>query len=126
MFRTGDREIINTIMRTFSNTRFLNHPNIVAEKELFINEQTETSFLVMEFCSFPSLESYMKRKKILTEQEIKLIAHHLLVTLQYIHSKGICHRDIKPDNILINVEALQNGQTPTIKLIDFGVSKRFL
>lgn len=38
VFRTGDSEIINTIKRTFSNTRFLNHPNIVAEKELFINE----------------------------------------------------------------------------------------
>jgi hypothetical protein len=40
------------------------------EKELFINEQTETSFLVMEFCSFLSLESFLKEKGKLEEKDI--------------------------------------------------------
>ena len=36
------------------------------------------------------------------------------------HSKGVCHRDIKPDNIMINEE------TKKIKLIDFGIAKKMI
>jgi calcium/calmodulin-dependent protein kinase (CaM kinase) II/calcium-dependent protein kinase len=50
VFRSGDPEIVNTIKRTYNNTRFLNHSCLIRELELFINEKTETSFLVMEFC----------------------------------------------------------------------------
>lgn len=38
------------------------------------------------------------------------------------HEKGICHRDIKPDNILVNI----NLEDCPLKLIDFGVSRRYL
>ena len=45
----------------------------------------------------------------------------------YIHQKGICHRDIKPDNILIDDSENHNVVSNSkIKLVDFGVSKRFL
>ena len=42
----------------------------------------------------------------------------MLETLEYIHSKNICHRDIKPGNILFNRE------TQKLKIIDFGISKK--
>lgn len=44
----------------------------------------------------------------------------LLQTLEYIHLKKVCHRDIKPDNILFEKE------TKSIKIIDFGISKKFI
>jgi len=55
IFRSGDPEIISMIKKTYINTRFLTHPTVGAAIELFINEKTEISYLVMEYCSFPSL-----------------------------------------------------------------------
>lgn len=65
----------------------------------------------------------MKQRKRLTESYVRSFAIDLLRAVQFIHEKGVAHRDIKPDNILI-----KNGdtETPTVKLVDFGVSKRFL
>ena len=45
------------------------------------------------------------------------------------HSKGICHRDLKPDNILVDLGADKTptfGDIPTLKIVDFGVSRRFM
>lgn len=60
--RSGDVEIQNNVKRTFNNTRCLRHINICQDIELFINEKMETSYLVMEYCPFPSLESIIKER----------------------------------------------------------------
>lgn len=67
----------------------------------------------MDYEDYPSLNEY----KQMEEDEIKLIAQQLLDTVAYIHSCNICHRDIKPDNILYDRD------NKTIKLVDFGISK---
>lgn len=67
IFRSGDPEIINTIKKTYNNSRFLNHPLIAATIELFINEKTENAYLVMEYCPFPSLEDVIKKSVRISE-----------------------------------------------------------
>lgn len=47
------------------------------------------------------------------------ILKQLLEIIEYLHDNGVCHRDLKPDNILIN------SKTKMIKLTDFNISKRF-
>lgn len=71
----------------------------------------------MEYISCGDLLNFVRKRSKLSETITKFIFKQIIEALQYIHSKGIVHRDIKLDNILID---LQNN----IKICDFGVSKK--
>jgi MAP/microtubule affinity-regulating kinase len=71
----------------------------------------------MEYISCGDLLSFVKKRSKLSEPMAKFIFKQIIEALDYIHSKGIVHRDIKLDNILID---LQNN----IKICDFGVSRQ--
>jgi thousand and one amino acid protein kinase len=59
----------------------------------------------MEYCAGGSLTDIMsKTKKPLTEDQISLVCESVLKGLSYLHESGKIHRDIKPDNILINAQ----------------------
>jgi calcium-dependent protein kinase len=89
---------------TFLNTTSLNHPYVIKHYKLYIDQNEETAFLLMDYCSFPSLEKILKEKSILSEPQAQGIFKSLFQAVNYLHSKGICHRDLKPDNILIDKE----------------------
>ncbi|CAD8174810.1 unnamed protein product [Paramecium octaurelia] len=122
--RSGDQEIQNNVKRTFNNTRCLRHPNIAQDIELFINEKMETSYIIMEYCAFDSLESIIKKRK-LNATELKIVIKQLLLAIQHAHQKGICHRDLKPDNVLVDLSDDMDSSEVRVKVVDFGVSRRF-
>ncbi|CAD8113440.1 unnamed protein product [Paramecium sonneborni] len=115
---SGDPELVKTFTEAYKNARILDHQYIIKVYECFIDEQSETLFLVMEYSNLRSLEELMRHSK-LTEEQIKILIRHILFALQHIHERGVAHRDLKPDNILIDQNSL------AIKIIDFGVSRRF-
>jgi serine/threonine protein kinase len=103
----------------------LHHHLIVQVKELFINEKSGKSHLVMEYVPLPSLESLLPHfvgdEKLTSE-----LLRYLLTAVYHIHKHGICHRDLKPENILVSLEEI--GGRKTIKravIIDLGVSKKY-
>jgi serine/threonine protein kinase len=57
-----------------------------------------------------------------TVDEAMLYFTMILISLHYLHSKGITHRDLKPANILID-EKNENNETKILKIGDFGISK---
>ncbi len=76
--------------------------------------------LVLEYVPetvYRASRHYAKLKQPMPMLQIKLYMYQLLRSLMYIHSIGICHRDIKPQNLLLN------PATGVLKLCDFGSAK---
>ena len=90
----------------------LNHPNICAIYD--INEFEEQCFIVMEFIEGKTLRESIGQ---LSEKRIIETILQIATGLSVAHEKGIIHRDIKPDNIILNDE-------DHIKIMDFGLAKR--
>ena len=79
-------------------------------------ETTQHFCIVMEYICAGDLLNFIKKRTKLPEQTAKFIFKQIIIAIKYIHSKNIIHRDIKLDNILIDLDN-------KIKICDFGVSK---
>jgi len=90
----------------------IDHPNVVSVGNVHLD--TSPPFLEMEFVSGVSLESELADGPIDTSVALKR-ARALADALRYLHRKGIFHRDIKPDNILIRDDGV-------LKIVDFGLA----
>lgn len=96
-------------------TMSLNHPNIV---KLHQFESTpKYKFLVMEYIEGESLGEVVFKKGRLPLEEVLGYLSGVCSALDFAHSHGVIHRDIKPDNLLIDL----NG---TVKLTDFGIAQK--
>lgn len=71
----------------------------------------------MELCTGGQLFHFLAKRKRLCEREAKFYICEIIVALEYLHSKNIIFRDLKPENVLIDI----NGH---IKLSDFGLAKK--
>ena len=89
-------------------------PWIVDLKASF--QEDDYLYLVMEYCPGGDLMNLLIKRDILTEKEAKFYLAELILSIESIHKMDCIHRDIKPDNILID----KNGH---IKLSDFGLAK---
>lgn len=95
--------------------RQFKHPNIVTVLDFF--EANNTAYLVMNYIQGRSLQAELDGGRVFDEAKLRSIVYPLLDALQLIHSEGLFHRDISPDNILL----LEEDDTPI--LIDFGSAR---
>ena len=101
--------------REASNLAKLKHRGIVKVIETF--EANGTSYYAMEYCGGGSLDSRIKSRGSLPEEEALRYFAQIAEALQYMHSRRMLHLDLKPGNVM-----LRNGEAV---LIDFGLSKQF-
>jgi serine/threonine-protein kinase len=93
----------------------LEHPNIV--KVIGQGQSSGQPYLVMEYLPWPTLQHYCEPGHRLEPSQVEPLLVQLLQALAHAHSRGVVHRDIKPDNILYHPE------TGKAKIIDFGVAR---
>jgi calcium-dependent protein kinase len=99
--------------------QLVDHPNIIKSHDVY--EDPKSLHIVMEFSSGGELYSRLSRKKFFKEPEAADIMYKMFHSISHMHTLGVCHRDLKPENCLYD----SARDDADIKLIDFGLSKRF-
>lgn len=92
----------------------LSHPNIVKVYDVSYGDRLQ--YIVMEYVEGITLKEYIQQQGRLSHREAVFFVMQILRALQHAHDKGIVHRDIKPQNVML----LENG---AIKVTDFGIAR---
>jgi len=110
----GDEQSVKRFINESKAVAMLSHPNIVNIYDVSVRDNIK--YIVMEYVDGITLKNYMRHREVLNLREIISYTTQILKALDHAHKKGIIHRDIKPQNIML----LKNG---VIKVMDFGIAK---
>lgn len=110
---TNDLEFIERFDREAQAASSLSHPNVVNIYD--IGEDNDVMFIVMELVKGLTLKEYIQKYGPLSVNESVRIMIELTAAINHAHENDLIHRDIKPQNILID----ENG---TVKVTDFGIA----
>ncbi|KAF4721610.1 cyclin-dependent kinase 5, partial [Perkinsus olseni] len=110
-----DEGVPSTAIREVSLLKELKHPNIVKLLDVFCSQKK--LYLIFEFVDL-DLKKHMKQVGGLTKDKVQSFAYQLVLGTNYCHEYRVIHRDLKPQNLLIDADG-------TLKLADFGLARAF-
>jgi len=113
------------IMNEIDTLRYVSgkHPNLPILHGIYQDKLNDNGicYIVTEICGGSSLFDSIARRRWFDENDWRAITAQLLGAVSFMHSLGVCHRDIKPDNIMCkNIWTREPNSVPHLKLIDFG------
>ena len=110
----GSEDFIRRFRNESKAIALLSHPNIVKIFDVGFTEKLQ--FIVMEYIDGITLTDYITKHGVLKWKDVVHFTMQILKALQHAHDRGIVHRDIKPQNVML----LEDG---TIKVMDFGIAR---
>lgn len=108
-----NQKFLNRFKMEINLMKKLNHINIVNLYDTI--EKDDYLYLIIEYCKHGDLRNFLKKRP-LKEKKAKIIFKELISGLKYLYELNICHRDLKPQNILLD-------ENYTIKISDFGLAR---
>ena len=109
-----DEEFLRRFRNESKAIAVLSHPNIVKIYDVGFSD--EIQFIVMEYIDGITLKEFIEQQGVLKWKDALHFITQILRALQHAHDKGIVHRDIKPQNIMLFTDG-------TIKVMDFGIAR---
>jgi beta-lactam-binding protein with PASTA domain/serine/threonine protein kinase len=113
-----DGEFVERFRREASAAAALQHPNVVSVYDR--GEFDGTYYIAMEFCEGQSLKELIAREAPLDPKRAIAITRQILVAARFAHRRGVIHRDLKPQNVIIDAES--DGEI-AVKVADFGIAR---
>jgi serine/threonine-protein kinase len=111
---TQDEEYVERFRREARSVAQVSHPNIVTVIDR--GEDANRQYIVFEYIDGENLKQLIEREGPLSVREALLLALQMARALGFAHDRGLVHRDVKPQNVLLNDEGLA-------KMTDFGIAR---
>lgn len=110
----ADTSFLRRFEREAQSAARLSHPHIASVYD--VGQDRDTRYIVMEYVHGPNLKDLIRRQGPFSVDGAAFVIRQMAAALDYAHERGLVHRDIKPQNILVD----QNGN---VKVVDFGIAK---
>lgn len=107
-------QLVRKTQREIALMRVINHPNVLKLHDIL--ESSRNLYIVLEYAQNGDLLNYVTQSKIVHDDMTWEIFRQLVLGIEYLHSHGICHRDLKLENILMD-------KNHNVKIADFGFAK---
>jgi|CXWL01.1.fsa_nt_gi serine/threonine-protein kinase len=118
-FSVGDDDLMQfraRFMREAQSAGILSHPNIVTIHDVQDGATDGFSFIAMEYVPGVNLKELLQREEPLEVEFVESVIAQIAAALDYAHSKGVIHRDVKPANVIIDLQK-------RVKITDFGIAR---